>query len=253
MCILFIAVKQHVRYPLIIAANRDEFFKRPTDNSHFWPTTPNILAGIDLQASGTWMGINTQGHIAALTNIRAPGNLKADAISRGLLVKNYLQNPNEFLVSEMQSTRNLYNGYNLLFGPWDNLQVYNNHHNQLNTLNKGIYGLSNANLNSPWPKINKGVASLSQYCQNATEIKDEDIFTILLDSTQAQDAELPQTGVSLEWERKLSSIFVHSKDYGTRSSTVLKVDDNNHVTWAERTFERDTTCISAQKFEFDII
>ena len=252
MCILFIAVKQHEHYPLIIAANRDEFFVRPTVHSHFWPASPNILAGVDQQASGTWMGVNTQGHIAALTNIRAPNNVQANAISRGLLVKNYLQNPSGYSVADMQNTRNHYNGYNLLFGRWDDLKVYNNHQNQLNSLSTGVYGLSNASLNIPWPKINKGILGLSHYCQSGHSIKDEDLFTLLLDNTQASDAQLPKTGVPLEWERKLSSIFVRSEGYGTRSSTLLKVDINHHVSWLERTYNQDTQCISEQNFEFDI-
>ncbi|WP_340677762.1 NRDE family protein [Paraglaciecola sp.] len=252
MCILFIAVNQHKHYPLIIAANRDEFFQRPTSTSAFWQASPNILAGIDQQAGGTWMGVNTQGHIAAITNIRAPQTIQNDVISRGMLVKHYLQQSDEFSVPEMQTTRNQYNGYNLLFGRWDKLQVYNNQRNELRDLETGVYGLSNASLNSPWPKVTKGIKDLNNYCQNGHAINDADLFTLLLDSSQAPDAQLPQTGVPLEWERRLSSIFIHGQDYGTRSSTILKINKKRQVSWSERTFNQDALCISEQNFTFDI-
>ncbi|WP_340679709.1 NRDE family protein [Paraglaciecola sp.] len=252
MCILFIAVNQHEHYPLVIAANRDEFFERPTKASHFWPTIPAVLAGIDQQAGGTWMGINTQGHLAAITNIRAPQTIQNDVISRGLLVKHYLQQADEYSVSEMQTTRNHYNGYNLLFGRWDKLQVYNNQLNQLSALDTGVYGLSNARLNSPWPKINRGIKGLNSYCQSGHDINNNDLFALLHDSLQAPDSELPQTGVALELERKLSSIFIQGQDYGTRSSTILKIDAKKQVSWSERTFNQDALSISEQNFTFDI-
>ncbi|KXI28904.1 NRDE family protein [Paraglaciecola hydrolytica] len=252
MCILFIAVNQHKHYPLIIAANRDEFFKRPTTPSHFWSSSPTILAGLDQQAGGTWMGVNTQGHIAAITNIRAPQTIKNDVISRGMLVKHYLEQADDYSVPLMQTARNQYNGYNLLFGRWNRLQIYNNQLNQLSDLGSGVFGLSNASVNIPWPKVTKGIKSLNHYCQKALDIEDDELFALLLDSTKATDAELPQTGVPLEWERKLSSIFIHGQDYGTRSSTILKIDTQQRVSWSERTFSQDALCVSAQNFEFDI-
>jgi uncharacterized protein with NRDE domain len=255
MCILFVAIEQHDRYPLIIAANRDEFFNRPTTPSHLWGEK-RILSGIDQQAGGTWMGINTNGYIAALTNIRAPNRINDNAISRGNLVSQYLQVPTDNYAIDLQNSQFDYNGYNLLFGPWNKLNVYNNHLNELSSLGKGFYGLSNANLNSPWPKINKGVGKLKSYCLSGDNIShrvdNEALFELLLDTTTALDQELPQTGVPLEWERKLSSIFIQGDNYGTRSSTILKIDTQQQVTWSERTFNNKASCISEQNYQFNI-
>lgn len=254
MCILFVAVKQHKDYPLIIAANRDEFFERDTAESHFWPEYPNILAGRDLRAGGTWMGINKQGYIASLTNIRAPHTNKADATSRGELVSHFLQAPaeNSNYQQNLIAAKENYNGYNLLFGRWNHLSVYNNHTNKLDQLTSGFYGLSNADLNSPWPKINKGVSKLEQYCQNDKSITTDKLFELLLDKTKARDHQLPTTGAPIEWERRLSSIFIQGQEYGTRTSTILTIDKNQQVNWHERTYNKQAECSSQQSFNFSI-
>ncbi|WP_339723305.1 NRDE family protein [uncultured Paraglaciecola sp.] len=252
MCILFVAVNQHKDYPLIIAANRDEFFKRETAESHLWHIGNGIIAGKDLQAGGTWMGINKQGYIASLTNVRDPQKISADAITRGELATHYLQKPDVNYQQILRSSKDNYNGYNLLFGKWNELAVYNNHLDQIQQLSSGYYGLSNASLNSPWPKINKGVAKLEEYCQDGHDINPEVLFNLLLDKTLAADEDLPQTGVPIDWERRLSSIFILGEDYGTRSSTVLKVDKQQNVDWYERTYDNTATCTSSQSFHFSI-
>lgn len=255
MCILFVAVNQHQDYPLIIAANRDEFFNRDTAESHFWAAHPHMLAGRDLQAGGSWMGINQQGYLASLTNIRAPDTIKSDVSSRGELVSQFLQSPSQtkFYQQTLEASKDRYNGYNLLFGKWDELAVYNNHNNRLDYLSSGFYGLSNADLNSPWPKINKGVNQLEQHCQNNQTIAAERLFELLLDTSKAPDEQLPATGAPIEWERRLSSIFIQGQEYGTRSSTVLTIDKNQQVNWQERTYNNQANCTSEQKFQFSII
>ena len=252
MCILFVAVNQHKDYPLIIAANRDEFFKRGTAESHIWDSEQGIIAGKDLQAGGTWMGINKQGYIASLTNIRDPKKTSENAITRGKLVSHYLQTPLEEYQKTLSASKDNYNGYNLLFGKWNKLAVYNNHLDQLQPLTDGYYGLSNASLNSPWPKINKGVGKLEEYCQDGHDINPDILFTLLLDKSLAADENLPQTGVPIDWERRLSSIFILGDEYGTRSSTVLKIDKQQNVQWYERTYNNTATCTSSQSFNFSI-
>lgn len=252
MCILFVAVNKHKDFPLIIAANRDELFNRGTQQSGFWLDPPNILAGKDLEAGGTWMGINQQGHIAALTNIRAPNRVMSNAITRGRLVSQYLHSPLENYGQSLSETKNQYNGYNLLFGPWHKLSVYNNHLDTIEQLTTGFYGLSNANLNSPWPKINKGVKKLEEYCQDHQTIDPDILFSILLDNSQAPDNTLPKTGIPLELERKLSSIFILGENYGTRSSTILTIDKNGDVAWCERTYNNQAKCTAEQSFHFNI-
>lgn len=254
MCILFIAVEQHPDYPLIVAANRDEFHRRPTAQSKFWDDYPNLLGGRDLEAGGTWMGITKNGRLAALTNVRDPLNVMDKAISRGHLVTQFLVNQDtqaEYL-AKLRTSQHEYNGYNLIYGKWNDLWVYNNHADKLTKLTPGVYGLSNAELNSPWPKINQGVSKLKQHCQQATIPNTDKLFEILLDQTQAKDELLPKTGVSLQWERKLSSIFIQSQDYGTRSATLLLVNKNKHVTWLEHSFDPQGISFNKREFNFYI-
>ncbi|WP_088328952.1 NRDE family protein [Lacimicrobium sp. SS2-24] len=247
MCILFLALNQHPDYPLVIAANRDEFFARPTASSGFWADTPSVLAGRDLQAGGTWMGLNTGGRIAALTNIRAPQSVVADRQSRGKLVTDYLRQ-----VPHAESSKTYqawlarhkqdFNGYNLVFGHYTKeqgvrLHVYNNHQNRHEALKDGIYGLSNADIDSPWPKTTRGINALAEALTDEAP-DDERLFTLLKDTQQADDALLPDTGIPRDWEKRLSAIFVEGEDYGTRSSTLLFIDNKGGFRWAERTFDQ---------------
>lgn len=254
MCILFIAVNQHPDYPLIIAANRDEFHQRPTSVSNFWHDHRNILAGRDLSAGGTWMGINRSGKIAALTNVRAPGQERPAAITRGELVSNFLREhySEQDYLQQLQESHMNYNGYNLLFGSVDHLWVYNNFDNTVFQLGNGVYGLSNANLDSPWPKIHAGKTALAEYCQHANKLSHEHLFTLLNNTQTASDETLPQTGVPIEWERMLSSIFIQSKQYGTRSSTILLINSQNHCYWEERTYNPAAEITNTQVIEFDL-
>lgn len=252
MCILFIAVEQHPDYPLVIAANRDEFFARPTQPSHWWHDSPAVLAGMDNEAGGTWMGINKTGYLAALTNIRDPHKTVENPISRGKLVSDYLIAPKTDYNNTLQEQKLRFNGYNLLFGHWRNLSVYNNHLDSLAMLTKGVYGLSNANLNSPWPKITTGTQRLALYCKHEATLDNDALFTLLHDKTKASDETLPQTGVPLEWERKLSSIFIQGEEYGTRSSTILKIDQEGLADWSERTFNNAAHCINEKNLQFRI-
>ncbi|MFC4699244.1 NRDE family protein [Glaciecola siphonariae] len=254
MCILFIAVQQHPNFPLIVAANRDEFHARNTLPSQFWPEHSHVLAGKDMQAGGSWMGVSKHGRLAALTNIRAPGKERSDAVSRGELVMDFLTQDftGDAYLHRLSKTAQQYNGYNLLFGSLDNLQVYNNFEDSVYSLSKGVYGLSNANLNSPWPKLDLGRSELAKYCQQPGELNIEHLFDLLGNSTKADDEVLPQTGVPIEWERKLSSIFIESPDYGTRSSTVLLLDSYKQVFWQERSFNPRAELIDQQTYLFKL-
>jgi uncharacterized protein with NRDE domain len=252
MCILFIAVNQHPDYPLIVAANRDEFHARGTEPSHFWPQHKGVLAGKDTVAGGSWMGISQSGRLSALTNIRAPEKERQDAVSRGELVMDFLtqNDSSQDYLKRLSSNAQRYNGYNLLFGELDKLQVYNNYEDSIYTLSDGVYGLSNASLNSPWPKLDLGRSELAKYCQQGGVFNIEHLFDLLHDDTKAQDEVLPQTGVPIEWERKLSSIFIESDDYGTRSSTVLLLDNYRQIFWQERSFDKQAIMIDQQSYHF---
>lgn len=256
MCILFIAIEKHPHFPLIIAANRDEFHRRPTTESHFWGNSPNLLAGKDEQAGGTWMGVTRNGRVAALTNIRDPDKQNDNAATRGRLVTEFLKQN----ISEREYTNILetdaadFNGYNLLYGTLSplNLSVFNNHTLRHQSLTAGYYGLSNASLDNPWPKIRRGKQALADYCESHNQIDTRILFRLLGDHTQANDDELPETGVPFAWEKQLSSIFIRGETYGTRSSTILTVNNNNHVEWIEHSFNVTGECSHAARFEFDL-
>ena len=254
MCILFIAVQQHPTFPLIIAANRDEFYKRPTHPSHFWSESPELLAGKDLEAGGTWMGMTRFGDLSALTNIRAPHLIKDDAKSRGSLVYDFLmdEEKKQQYVSYLHQSREEFNGYNLLFGKWNDLAVYNNHEDSLQYLHPGFYGLSNANLNSPWPKINKGVQALRNYCKTHDEMDDEQLFELLRNEEKAKDHLLPVTGVPEQWEKQLSSVFINVEGYGTRSSTLLYINNEGEVHWHERSWDDQANHVEDRRFSFTL-
>jgi len=237
MCILFIAINQHKDYPLIILANRDEFQERPTTSAHFWKDYPNLLAGKDEKEGGTWLGITRQGRISALTNYRDIPLHKDGRLSRGHLVRDYLVSDitSEEYLNFLIANRENYNPYNILFGNQNELFVYNNISNQVNKLENGFYGLSNAYLNSPWPKVSKGIEHLKKYILNSKIEKDE-LFSIMKDDTKAPDNLLPDTGVGLEKERFLSSIFIQNQIYGTRSTALLLYNSQNTMSFYERSY-----------------
>ena len=257
MCILFIAVDQHPNYPLIIAANRDEFHQRPTQHSHYWPSNSALLAGKDLEAGGTWMGVSRNGKVSALTNIRNPHRIQKNAISRGALVTAFLEDQaidEETYTQQLVSHASRYNGYNLLMGCMrrNHYAVFNNHTLQYQTLQKGYYGLSNASLDTPWPKIEHGKLALADYCETHSELNPDALFKLLSNQTKAADDALPDTGVPLQWERLLSSIFIQGEDYGTRTSTLLWLDRSGHVHWAERNFSADAIITDEHYYHFHL-
>jgi uncharacterized protein with NRDE domain len=235
MCLILIAYQVHPRYPLILAANRDEFYQRPTAGAAFWPDALHILAGRDLVHQGTWLGITRGGRFAALTNYRNPREVKRSAPSRGELVSGFLRSDtsSEDYLERLRADAPAYNGYNLLFGEQDGLYCYSNKSGAAVKLAPGIYGLSNHLLDTPWPKVVRGKESLAGVVRNA-EFSREELFAILADRTLAEDESLPDTGVGLVRERMLSAIFITSERYGTRSSTVLLIDANRKVSFAER-------------------
>jgi len=241
MCLIFFSYEQHPAYRLVLAANRDEYYERPTQSLDFWEDSPNILAGRDLKQSGTWMGITRNGRFAAITNFRDPASLKPDAPSRGLLVSDFLAgntSPERYLES-IHAVGGKYNGFNLLVGDQSALFWYSNRANGIQKIKPGLYGLSNHLLNTPWHKVENGITELEIVLaekQSEEQIDIEAVFRILADGTRPPDDRLPNTGVGLAWERILSPMFVTSETYGTRSSSVLLIKRNGEVTFAERTF-----------------
>jgi len=238
LCLILFAYDCHPRYHLILAANRDEFYARPSLPACFWDDNPTILGGRDLQEGGTWLGITTTGYFAALTNYRDPSTYKPQAPSRGHLVRNYLEtsvHPKTYIEQLPDGGRN-YNGFNLLLGTRESLFYYSNREEILHPVSHGVHGLSNNLLDVPWPKVAKGKEALALAVQNK-DIDVEEIFSILIDREQPNDECLPKTGVSLEKERMLAPAFIISPNYGTRSTTLLLIDRNLKVQFWERTFK----------------
>lgn len=252
MCLLLLSFNEHPVYPIILAANRDEFFERPTEAAAFWHDYPSILAGRDLRQGGSWMGINKDGRIAAVTNYREPSLNKADVISRGALVSDYLKGNEsaEDYIQKVMKRSHAYDEFNLLVGDKQSLLFFSSVEDDYQTLKPGLYGISNGELDCPWPKVEKGKAALNNIIQASEKPEPEKLFELLADKTIAADSELPSTGVSIEWERRLSPVFVHFDGYGTRSSSVLLIDRQGEVFFSERSFDKEGQVIDTCSYEF---
>jgi uncharacterized protein with NRDE domain len=252
MCLILVAWRSHPRYPCIIAANRDEFFERATEAAHWWPDSEQILAGRDLVAGGTWLGVTRAGRFAALTNYRAPLQKRADAPSRGTLVTGVLQSAVsvEQDLDRLQRVGANYNGFNMILSDGDRLGVYESISGARVTLDSGVYGLSNHLLDTPWPKVQQAKSRL----QAALGAMDDPsaVLEFLRDDRPAPDAELPRTGVSLEWERLLSSAFVRGTGYGTRSSTVIRIDRGGTAFFDEWSWDPTGSQSERRSFQFAI-
>ncbi len=236
MCLINFQFQDHPRYKLIMAANRDEFYDRPAAPAHFWEDAPEILAGRDWSQFGTWLGVHKSGRFAALTNYRDPAHMASGKKSRGELVTQFLQSaltPLEYMQSIHPDD---YAGFNLIAGDAKELFYYNNIQRQAIQVNPGTHGLSNHFLDTPWPKVVRGKNKLSAYAAANDELSNNMLFSILADAEQAMDEHLPETGVGLDLERALSSMFIKMPEYGTRSATVLLIDRDGLVTFAERSF-----------------
>ncbi|MHB8126885.1 MAG: NRDE family protein [Desulfitobacteriaceae bacterium] len=254
MCLLIFAYDCHPHYRLVLAANRDEYYYRSTETAHFWKSSPCVLAGRDLEMLGTWMGITKTGRFAAITNYRDPSLQLVNAKSRGVLVSDFLSNnqsPNKYM-QDVANHRTLYNGFNLLVGDSSSLLYFNKLLSSVEVLKPGIYGLSNHFLNTPWPKVQKSKQALANYLENHALVEPQALFEILADTETAPDSELPDTGISREQERLLSSIFIQGTDYGTRSSTVLLIDRSKHVIFKKNSFLCDGKHCADVYFEFNL-
>lgn len=258
MCLILMSYEQHPVYQLIFAANRDEFYDRPTRPLSFWEDRPDIIAGRDMKSNGTWMGITRTGRFAAVTNYRDTSINIPGAPSRGLLVSEFLSGSDtaETYLNGIASVGHHYDGFNLLVGDRSGLWYYSNKANGIQKLTPGIFGISNHLLNTPWPKVKKGKADLQNLLEVSKVMRHEDLLKILEDNSVAPDESLPQTGVDIEWERILSPLFISSSMYGTRSSTALLMKRNGRVIFVERTFiprENGATKQETRKFSFRLL
>ncbi|OQY01445.1 MAG: hypothetical protein B6I26_03715 [Desulfobacteraceae bacterium 4572_130] len=237
MCLILFAYKVSKKHPFILAANRDEFYQRPTAPMNFWHNKPYILAGKDIKQGGTWFGINKKNkRFAGITNFRDPFSIKSNAPSRGEIIIDFLESTKkiELYINEFKKKADIYNGFNLVLGDKDSIFWFSNLKNKVEKIKIGIHGISNKFLNTPWPKITLGKKALHQIINENITYKS--IFSMLGNRTIAHDTKLPNTGIGLKWERILSPLFIKSDIYGTRSSTIMLIHKNGNIDIIERTY-----------------
>jgi uncharacterized protein with NRDE domain len=254
MCLIFLSYNHNPDYPFIVAANRDEFYNRPAQPLGLWPEYPNILAGKDLTGGGTWLGVTKSGYFAMLTNYRDMASIKAQAPTRGKLVLDYLAGELDAAnyLQALHASAALYNGYNILLGTLDDPWYYSNQSNEIARLGSGNYGLSNALLDTKWPKVENGKENFRQIIeQEALDI--DALFAFMNNKTLAPDDQLPDTGIGYEKEKGLSSMFIELPGYGTRNTTLLIKDKHGKVQLIERTYSHKDKSTSEQKFDFSVI
>lgn len=237
MCLIVVGWHAHPDYPLVVAANRDEFLARPATPAHWWTDAPDLLAGRDLEAGGTWMGVTRAGRFAALTNYRDPSQKRTGAPSRGELVRRCLDDRRDTgaVLQDIADLSGDYAGFNLFACDGRTLGIHESTTGSVRFLEPGIYGLSNHVLDTPWPKLRlarqRFTAALDDLPRN------DALLALLRDGTPAADEHLPSTGLAAEWERWLSSAFIRAPGYGTRCSTVVTFDRRGQIRFREWTWD----------------
>jgi len=254
MCLILLATKVHPDWPLVIAANRDEWRDRGAQEAHWWWDAPALLAGRDLRAGGTWMGITRAGRIAAITNFRDPADRRTTAPSRGQLVTECLLGalqPDDYLATLAMRAAD-FNAFNLIAGDADGLWIFSSRERGVHKIPPGVHGLSNHVLNEPWPKVSRGRSALGKILREGADDV-EPLFELLGDTTRPPDGALPDTGVGVTWERVLAPALIRGVRYGTRCSTVLMVGRDRKVIFEERTRDAkgDVTGTARHEFALD--
>lgn len=245
MCLLVLAWNAHPRYRLVVAANRDEYHDRPTAGLGIWPAPNDILAGRDLRAGGTWLGVDRRRRFGIVTNFRDLVRAPLEAPSRGGLIPRYLAGtagPGGYLAA-LRNEAAGYGGFNLLLADSDSLWYASNRTAPFaRALAPGIHGLSNELLDTPWPKLRRVRRGFEEWLRGGSRAEGGDLFALLADRAPATDQEvLPSTGLSPEWERTLSSPFVLHESYGTRCSTIVAIEPTGACYVAERRFDPSGT------------
>ena len=254
MCLLLIAYKVHPQYPIVLAANRDEYHSRPALTARFWDDKPFLLSGKDLQAGGTWLGITKGGRIAAITNYHEEAITDPTLFSRGSLVADFLcsdVSPRSYANSITHNGLH-YGGFSIIFGTVEKLFYCSNRKSDYETCQPGIHGLSNRLLNDNAFKIRKGRDIMKSLLAERDSLSPDDLFSVLNDPEHAPGSELSSHCGTAEDERFYSSIFIRGEEYGTRCSTVILLDRGGHVLFAERSFSPDGKPINTVQYKFTL-
>ncbi|MGH8648191.1 MAG: NRDE family protein [Burkholderiales bacterium] len=238
MCLILLAWRVHLEFPLVFAGNRDEAYERPSAAAGFWADDPRIFGGRDLEKGGTWLGLTRSGRMAAVTNYRDGTAARVAPRSRGELTAGFLrgsEEPRAYLESVAGHAAD-YGGFTLVVGDLQRMVCFSNRAREIEEIAPGIHGLSNHLLDTPWPKVKRGKQRLSALVKAGEAELVQGLLGALADRTVAPDLELPDTGVGLQRERELSPSFVAGERYGTRASTALLVSRDNEVFCVERRF-----------------
>lgn len=251
MCLILFAHRVHPDYPLVLAANRDEFFARPSLPAAPWTDQPSIVGGRDLEKGGSWLAVSTSRRLAAVTNYRDGARRKAGKRSRGWLITDFLQSnlgPEAFLHA-LQASAGEYDGYNLLVAADGELFHHSNVNGIVTAVTPGIHGLSNGLLDTPWPKVERGKRELERRLRAAPTGMLDGLLDLLADTDPPHESTLPQTGISPEWERVLATIFIGTPEYGTRSSTVVLQDRAGTISLTERNWAPGRVADATRSFQ----
>lgn len=253
MCLIVVAHRMHPDYPLVLAANRDEYYHRPTAAADFWAQAPRVLAGRDLQGGGTWVGVTRQGRWAALTNVReaVPAPVRH---SRGLLVSGFLRSteaPQPYL-ARLARWGHRFAGFNLLAGDCSALASFSNRDDGVRLLRPDCYGLSNHLLDTPWPKVEQAKEQVKALLVRP-DFKLDHLWEVLSDRRLPAAPNFCTGGLEPSRERALGAIFVQMPGYGTRCSTLLLIGRDGHVSMAERRFGVDGSIEGESRFTFSVV
>ena len=252
MCLILVAWRVHPQYPCVVAANRDEFFGRPAAEADWWPQPSTIMAGRDLLAGGTWLGVTRGGRFAALTNFRDPlRSSAARPVSRGTLVTDFLEAawPTAAGLNELARRGTHCNPFNMLCSDGQTLGIFESTTGIARVLEAGIYALSNHLLDTPWPKVTQAKSRLGEALAELPA--SAAMLDLLRAAEPAADEELPRTGVSLEMERMLSSAFITGEHYGTRCSTIVTFAVDGAVSFGEWTWDTTGALTGMARFHFN--
>lgn len=251
MCLLVFAWHSHPDFPLLLAGNRDELHVRPTAAAGFWEDAPQILAGRDLQAGGTWLGVTTAGRFAVVTNYRNGPNPLSGRRSRGELTSEFLRGgmtPPDY-ARQVQTRGDAYAGFSLLVGDREVLWYVSNRGADAQPVSPGIHGLSNHLLDTPWPKVTRSSKRLHLLI-DTEHLTSDALLRLLADRTPADPSALPDTGISPELERKVSATFVVDPRYGTRCSSLMLLSPNC-IRFTERRFTPEGAALETRRFTLE--
>ena len=243
LCVAFVAWQAHPQWPLVVVGNRDEAFERPSDPAHWWADEEGVFGGRDMRHGGTWLGVTREGRWSLVTNFRDVAAFESQGRSRGELVRHFLtsEQPPAKWVEGLALRAHTYNTYNVLVGDAGGVVYHGDRAPGPQALPSGVHGLSNALLNTPWPKVEDGRRRLSQHIAQSGAEDMQALATLLGDRASFPDDVLPDTGMGIEWERRLSPLFITDPEghYGTRATTVVAIDVTGGLRFLERRWAPD--------------